>query len=690
MAMRSGNTSYVPKNAQGITKFTITKKQSPAFNGESFGAIGQYELVSGIAEGELDPKDPRNAIITDLDLAPRLPNGNVRYATTFSIAKPLDMTKASGLLYHANANRGRGALSGNTYPNANTYGDVEVVVGWQAEIEKSAEHRVTEAPVPKNPDGSEVTGMVLARMVDFAAGTTTQTLQVLGREIPYDSTMDKSKGRLIKKVSETRTGINGPIVEVPKNDWEFADCSKVPFPGAPNPRKLCVKGGFDSQYLYEMVYEVKNPWVLGVGLAALRDVNSFLRYETQDTFGNKNPVAGFIKKAVVLGVSQSGNVLKTFINLGFNEDLKGRIVFDGANPHIAGRQTTINVRFGLPNGSGTLYEPGGEGVLWWDTYADNVRFNREPAGLLDRCKATKTCPKIFDTFGAAEFIGRLASVAITGTDAKADLTLPENVRRYYFPGTTHGGGGGGISAVQAPAGNCALAPNPNPQLEQMAALRVALREWVLNGIEPPASSYPSLRGKTLVPANAKAIGFPTIPDAPVPDGLAIGLMDYDFGDKYLYNDLSGVITKQPPLIRSTVPALLPVVDADGNETSGIPSVLHQAPLGTYTGWNPTAKGWFKGQPCGGGLNGGFIPFKKTSAERLAVGDPRPSLEERYGTLGGYVCAVTRATRKEVGRRFLLDSDAAKLIAEAKTSNVLPVIPATEAAKTTAQSLCHGL
>ncbi len=206
-ALGGGDNRYVPRTAQGITKLTITKQQSPAFNGGSFGAIGQYELISGIAEGELDPKDPRNAIITDLDLAPRLPNGNVRYATTFSIAKPLDMRKANGLLYHANANRGTGSLSGNKFPNANAFGDVEVVVGWQAEIDKSAEHRVTEAPVPKNRDGSEVTGIVLARMADFAAGTTTQTLQVLGREIPYDSTMDKSKGRLIKKISETRYSV---------------------------------------------------------------------------------------------------------------------------------------------------------------------------------------------------------------------------------------------------------------------------------------------------------------------------------------------------------------------------------------------------------------------------------------------------------------------------------------------------
>ena len=124
--------------------------------------------------------------------------------------------------------------------------------------------------------------------------------------------------------------------------------------------------------------------------------------------------------------------------LGFNEDESHRIVFDGANPHIAGRLTSLNLRFALPSGSGTLYEPGGEGTLWWARYADIAR-NRKTSSLLDRCTASNICPKIFETFGAAEFNARLMTVALTGTDSRRDLPLPPNVRRYYFPGTTHGG-----------------------------------------------------------------------------------------------------------------------------------------------------------------------------------------------------------------------------------------------------------
>ena len=672
--------------AVAVTKFTITETESPAFDGRVFGSAGQYEILRGIVEAELDPSDPKNAIITDLDLAPREPNGKVKYATTVVIAKPIDMASSSGVLVHLNSNRGG---TGFTIPDGPPSGDVEVLVGWQAELPETATHRVTLAPIARNPDGSDVTGVLLARMADMDPGTTTMTLQVLGRAIPYDAVMGQAGARLIRKASETRTGVNGPTSEVSASDWAFADCRTAPFPGTPDPRRLCVRGGFDPTYLYEMSYQVRNPYVLGVGLAALRDVNSFLRYEAADASGTPNPVAGGITHAIIQGVSQSGNILKTWLNLGFNQDLQGRIVFEGANPHIAGRQTSINVRFGLPSGSGTLYEPGSEGVLWWARYQDDVRQDREAQGLLDRCTASNTCPKIFETFGATEFTGRLMSVASVGTDARADLPLPSNVRRYYFPGTTHGGGDGGFSATPESPGACMLAPNPNPESEQVAALRVALTEWVVSEREPPPSEYPTLAAGTLVAGNAQAMGFPAIPGVPSLDGLAIPLIDYDFGDEMRYNDFSGVITKQPPAIGAIVPPLLPVVDADGNETSGVPSVLHQVPLGTYTGWNPSGRGWFEGQACGGGLQGGFIPFTKTRREAVAAGDPRPSLEERYGTQEGYVCAVTKAAEREVQRRFLLRSDADELISQARSqaSSFLPATASSADAARTASRLC---
>ena len=146
------------------------------------------------------------------------------------------------------------------------------------------------------------------------------------------------------------------------------------------------------------------------------------------------------------------------------------------------------------------------------------------------------------------------------------------------------------------------------------------------------------------------------------------VFDYDFGPDFIYNDQSGLITKQPPAIRQILPTLVPKVDADGNDVGGVPSVLRQVPLGTYLGWNITAAGFDKGKICT--LNGGYLPFAKTKAERAASGDPRPSLEERYRTHEAYVDAVKAAAEKAVAERFLLRSDADRLIAEAAANDVL--------------------
>ena len=204
----------------------------------------------------------------------------------------------------------------------------------------------------------------------------------------------------------------------------------------------------------------------------------------------------------------------------------------------------------------------------------------------------------------------------------------------------------------------------------MSALQRSLADWVLDGKEPPASTYPKIADDTLVAATKEAMGFPDLPGRPTPTGMAVGLMDYDFGPELALNDFAGIITRQPPTIRGTVPPMMPRVDADGNETAGAPSVLHQAPLGTYTGWNVVASGFFKGQPCGGGLVGGFIPFAETRAERDAAGDKRLSLEERYGTRAGYLCVLRAAVAREVDHGFLLPRDAGRLVHEAEAGDVL--------------------
>jgi hypothetical protein len=645
-----------------VTKIAIEQRDSPAHKGQSFGKAGQYEILSGHFFGELDPKDPRNAIITDLQLAPRNAKGMVEYSATFAISKPIDLSRASGILIYEVPNRGRVAAG----LDGSVDGHIGLVSGWQGDVAQRPNAQTIRVPVAKNADGSPVTGPVIERLINAPAGANTldlDTAAYVALAYQRPMTLDTSKASLTRRKSQAASA-----EVLPAANWALADCSAHPFPGVPNPAKICVKDGFDPNSEYVVQYTAKDPLVLGMGYAATRDLNSFLRYADKDDSGEPNPLANRIKWAIGRGNSQSGNFIRSYIHLGFNQDEAGRIVWDGANPHIAARQLALNFRFAVAGGAAGMYEPGSEAVLWWGDYEDKAR-HRPVSSLLDRCRATNTCPKIFDTFGGVEFWYLRESPNLVGTDAKADIPLPGNVRRYYFPGTTHGGGPGGFStAAPAQPTGCALPANPNPESDTVRALMSALVDWVTKGTEPPQSRYPRLEAGQLAEPTSSAIGFPKIPSVPSPDGLLNPFFDYDFGAQFKASDLAGFIAKQPPAVKQTLPALVPKVDADGTDVGGVPSVLRQAPLGTYLGWNVTADGFDKGKICT--LSGGYVPFAKTKAERLASGDPRLSLEERYGNHKAYVETVRVAAEKAVKERFLLRADADRLIAQAEASDVL--------------------
>jgi hypothetical protein len=661
-----------------VTRLEITTR-TPA-SGGPFGQAGAYENIRGRIHGEVDPADRRNRIIQDLDLAPRNQNGKVEYIATFSLMKPVDGAKASGVLLYSVVNRGDGDAS------PSPVGHISLVSGWQGDVTPTAVNQTIRVPVARHRDGSPVTGPVLARFTDVPAGTNTMPLRIgsLGTASYPPLTLDTSKARLTFHTSETVDGRKGGEGTVPGTDWAFADCRSMPFPGTPDPTRLCVKNGFDPSRLYELVYTAKDPLVLGVGLAATRDIVSFFRHAAADSMGTPNPVAGLVTRSVASGTSQAGNLLKTFVHLGFNEDLNGRIVWDGIFPFIAARQTPMNFRFAAPGGAATLDEPGSEPILWWSRYDDVVR-GRETGSLLDRCTATHTCPKVIEAFGSTEFWGLRMSPGLVGTDAARDIPLPDNVRRYYMPGTTHGGGRGGFTRLQPVAGRCELPQNPNPMADTTRALTARLVDWVVNNTAPPSSSYPTLAQGLLVAADATAATFQTIPGIH-PVGVN-PVLAYDFGAGFLANDMSGVISKQPPAISRVIPTLVPRVNSDGNETAGVSSVLHQAPLGTYLGWNIQSSGFFKGQICG--FTGGYVPFAVTKADRIAARDPRPSLEERYGTEDGYLCVVRRAANQLVNSRFLLREDADRTVAAASDAHVLPSsIDSSDEARRTAATLCR--
>ena len=680
---------HVPLQAR-VTRIVIDETR-PLPEAASGGIA--FEQVAGRAFGELDPQAPANRVINDLQRV-KEPDGKVRYVATFVLTKPVDPARASGLMWHEVPNRGV------RRPNVvaeRGFGDIDLTSAWQGDNAGNTAVRATAAveqphwlklPIAREADGAPVAGQVFGRIVN-RSGPGSQPLIVQSNPLPYKpASLDTRQARLVSRVAEsTRGEVIGEAL-IPPGDWAWARCDAAnPFPGTPDPTQICLKAGFDASRLYQVSFTSHDAYALGIGFAAWRDVGAFFKTARADDGGTPNPVAGWVTHSIGRGVSQSGNFLRGWLHLGFNQDEAGRMVHDGLWPIIAGRRIALNFRWAQPDGVLELYQAGSEGPQWWLPQADPVRGGLA-VGLLDRCTASRSCPKIVEHFGSAEVWALKLTPEWIGTDGQRDLPLPANVRRYYIASSNHGGGAGGfdtsLPGVKLPAagpscpgnnyGSAELPANPVPHTETVNAIRVHFRQWVMKGTEPPPSRWPRLADGTLVPATKQAIGFPTLPGlrptVPEPDFI-MPVIDYDWGPGFDPVDGAGAASHAPPPIRQVLPMWAPKVDADGNELGGVPVVLLDAPLGTYLGWNITAGGarpFHAGQICN--YVGGMLPFARTEAERRTNGDPRPSLQERYGSHDGYVEAVRRATERAQREGFLLPADAAALVKAAQASAVL--------------------
>jgi hypothetical protein len=652
-----------------------------------------YEQIAGRAFGELDAKLPANAIIQDIELA-KDADGKVRYMASFVIYKPVDLKQASGLMWHDVPNRGR------VYPFAvqeRAFGDIELASAWQGDnagwtaIKPKASvsgMQFLQVPVAKHKDGSRVTGQVLGRIVN-QAGPNSQPLIVQNNPVPYKPMdLDTSKATLTSRGSENMRGEVTDAQTIAPTDWAWAKCdAQHPFPGVPDATQICLKNGFDAKRLYQVVFTAADPYVLGVGFAAWRDVGVFFKHASADDQGTPNPVANTVKHSIGRGVSQSGNYLRGWLHLGFNQDEAGKQVHEGLWPIIAGRRIALNFRWAQPDGVLELYQAGSEGPQWWLPQADPVR-GLPSAGILDRCTRSQTCPKIVEHFGSAEVWALKLTPEWVGTDGKQDLPLPPNVKRYYIASSNHGGGAGGFDSslpgVGLPKtgpvcpgnnfGQGVLPANPVPHTQTVNALRVHFRNWVMQGTEPPGSRYPTLARGELAVASKDDLGYPRLPGlrATVPErDFIMPVHDYDWGPEFNAMDGAGVPSLAPPRIKQVLTMLAPKVDADGNERGGVPVVLLDAPLGTYLGWNVTAGGakpFHQNEICN--YVGGMVPFARTAQERQTNQDDRPSLQERYGSHEGYVQAVRQATQRAIKEGFLLPEDAQALIQAANASAVL--------------------
>lgn len=610
-----------------------TLESAPAFRGRSFEGTGPYLRITGRATIAVDPADPRNAVIADIDRAPRNAQGRVEAVADVVLLRPADPARGNGTLLVDVPNRGRKLapqlFDDAAQPGANRaeqdadagigflhrQGYSMAWIGWQADIPSRPLQLALQAPTLTGVTGSSRDEFLFDHLRNPATATLSwpiadpASLRVTVRG-HWSEPRQTPEGLAIRATGDRTVEITRPA------------------------------SGFDAGALYEVTYTARDPIVTGLGFAAMRDVAAFLRREG----GAENPLAHqgrpTVQRAIGFGVSQSGRFLRDFLWLGFNEDTSGRMVFDGLMPHVAGaRRMATNYRFGHPGRNARHpQDPAWQADLGPFTYAtmqDPITGRRD--GLMLRCRLNATCPRVMQTDSEHEWWASRASLLVTDFEGH-HIELPPDVRAYMIAGTPHYAG---PAETVRRAPTMALPVNPMHAGPPMRALLVAMQDWLAEGVEPPASRVPMRAHGTLVEAaQAMPVNIPGLPY----DGLFTGAA---FSDQSVF----------PPKLIGEYPVFVPLADADGMSIAGIRMLPLAVPRASYTGWNPRAEGHGAGTLFP--LQGAVAPFVATRADRMAANDPRPSLAERYADDAAYVEAVRQAAARMVAERLLLPEDAAR-------------------------------
>jgi hypothetical protein len=644
-----------------ITRIEVKRVEQPTFEGRSFGTVGAYEKLVGRAFGEVDPNDPRNALIVDIVHARKNARGMVEYDMDFMILKPLDLAKGNHRLWFEVNNRGSlGAFQqyndaradeGNNPTKADDAGNGFTMrqgysfatAGWDISAPAGDGRFTIRVPVAVNADGSPIVGPAMEEFVVDNDRT------FAGRLTYAAASLDKSQATLT-----VRTRYEDEPAVVPADQWEFVDGSGKAIRLVPD------KTPFAKGTLYTFTYQAKNPLVAGLGFAALRDFNAFVRYAEHDDAGTANPLAGDVKQIYTSCRSQPCRTMHDFVRLGFNEDEAGRPVLSGIENWIGGATGIfMNYRFAQPGRTHrqhiARWYPEFQGPFTNEVVHDSVTGKTD--GRLARCSASNTCPKIFEVNSENEYWSKNMAVGLVDTAGHDRTTEPANVRSYLVSSLPHSGAVGPTGP-----GICQQPRNPLVANAVLRALLVDLDEWVSTGKEPPASRVPRVADGTLVPPLPQdKVGFPAIRGVTYNGRMHTGDL-FDFGPQFA----DGILTVLPPhLVGTPYPALVPKTDADGNDVAGVRIPDVAVPLATYTGW--ALRAYPAGADDGCDAAGQAIAFAKTREERLARGDSRPSLEERYPTRDDYVSKVNAAAAGLARDRLLLKEDVAAYVKKAQAA-----------------------
>lgn len=629
--------------------------RAPVLNGKPFGSAGTYEKIVGRVVFDVRPDDPHNRAIVDLENAPRGANGAVEFSADLFLLRPIDARKGNGAVLLEVPNRGKkamlaimnGAKPTSDPSEESDFGDgwlmrqgyTLAVIGWQWDTGEDRTRLRLHAPVARNPDGTSITGLLRD---DFSLAMETQDVplghiivgDIGGAEYPV-AAPDDPRNRLTVRDAPT-----GPRRTIPRSRWRFAHL--VDGKLTDSDRHLHLRSGFQPGKLYELIYVVQDPVVAGLGLAAVRDFASHVKYDRGSVVSAKRVYAA--------GISQCGRLLRHFLWAGFNADEEGRQALDGVLAHVAGAgRGSFNHRFAQPSRDA---QPWASFFYPTDLFPFTDLPERDPvtgqrAGLLDAARAARVAPKVFYTNTSYEYWGRSAALVHVTPDGKRDARIADDTRVYTFTGLQHFSRG-----FPPEVGTGDLKgrnrQNPNPVRWYWRAMLASMNAWVKDGVAPPPSRHPALADGTLT--RLEQLRFPSIPGGAVARHPARAHR-LDFGPRWS----RGIIDRHPPRTGEAYPLLVPQVDGDGNDRGGVLLPQLRVPLATYTPWN------LRDRSIGApdrmvAFLGSYLPFPRTAAERWRTRDPRPSIAERYRSRADYLAKFRAAAVQLVAERWLLAED----------------------------------
>ncbi|HMG71643.1 MAG TPA: alpha/beta hydrolase domain-containing protein [Gemmatimonadaceae bacterium] len=618
----------------------------------TFGTAGTYERITGRVYFAFDPENPENRRIVDLDLAPRNSAGEVEAVSDFVMLRPKDSTRSADLAVIDIVNRGgittfifNLGRTGTASPlSAEFYGDALlmkrgitiVAVGWQWDVPPggSALHF---QPPPVGTAERPITGLVRSDITIDSDTTSISLGHSLAPTLAYPVADENDPSNVLT----VRDDPAGPRAVVPRGEWRFARDSAGKT--VADPRWVYMASGFKAGRIYEVVYRAKDPVVVGTGLAAVRDMMSYLKYDPS--------AVAHVRYGVGYGVSQTGRFIRHFLYQGFNTDEKGRVAFDGFFAHTAGAgRGSFNHRFAQPSRDAQPYT-----TFFYptDVFPFTSVPSRDPvtgrrAGLRDDLRGSGAT-RVFYVDGGYEYWGRAASLTHTTPDGKQDVAFLPTERRYVISSAQHSSPGAWpVSENARIAGTAAYRGDPLDQRLALRALMSSLIDWVKDGKAPPPSLYPTLATGNLVkPFDQR---FPTIPNLPV---ARIPHQPYrlDFGPRWR----QGIIDLEPPRLGALYPVLVSRADSIGNDLGGIRSIELLAPLATYYPWLLRS-----GMPAGAdrllSFRGTFVPLPRTDADRRSTSDSRPSIQSLYGDRTRFMRQVDAGISSLIAHRFMLPAD----------------------------------